>query len=380
METIARNIRTQHLNQRASKPLLFKEFDNPFTCLDPIATALFWPVIWPNSRHPVSSPAVGLLSNLLGLRHDRADDAPLLIRPASPAETEPAMLLVLAPPGGTADLRATQEFIAFARERDIGFDALHVALRDGKIVSAIFPVISPGRTMLMLCPSGGANKWSDPATRQLIDPVCAFCAQRGIHLAQTLIDPRDTVLENIFLEQRFDRMAELHYLQVQVPADSTIPPLPAGMSWLSYSPQRHGLFGQTILETYKNSLDCPALNGRRDIEDVMAGHKASGIFNPDLWLLLQEGSTTLGVLLLSKSLRSDSIELVYLGLTPAGRGRKLAELMMQQAFALVIAQHEPKLCLAVDALNTPALKLYYRHGMHRIASKIALLRDLREVG
>jgi hypothetical protein len=34
----------------------------------------------------------------------------------------------------------------------------------------------------------------------------------------------------------------------------------------------------------------------------------------------------------------------------------------------------------VDSQNTPALKLYYRHGMHRIASKLALLRDLRKMG
>ena len=35
------------------------------------------------------------------------------------------------------------------------------------------------------------------------------------------------------------------------------------------------------------------------------------------------------------------------------------------------------MCLAVDARNTPALKLYYRHGMSRIGVKLALLKDLR---
>jgi len=286
------------------------------------------------------------------------------------------MSIVLAPPGSSADARSTQEFIAFARERGISFDSLHVALRDGKIISAILPVISPGRTMLMLCPSGGQPK-TDFATGQLIAPVCRHSAAQGIHLAQTLIDPRDSALEKTFRDHQFDQMAELHYLQVQVPTDSTPPPLPAGLTWLPYSADRHTLFGQTILETYQNSLDCPALNGRRDIEDIVAGHQASGIFDPNLWLLLQEGETTLGVLLLSQSLRSDSIELVYLGLTPSARGRKLGELIMRQAFSSVAAQQQPKLCLAVDSQNTPALKLYYRHGMHRIASKLALLRDLR---
>ena len=290
---------------------------------------------------------------------------------------EAALSVVLAPPGGSADIASTREFIAFSNERGIGLEGLHVAVREGRIVSAILPVISPGRTMLMLCPPGGSSKSADAATGQLVEPVCRHSAQQGVHLAQTLIDPRDSAIESIFAGQHFNKMAELHYLQVQVPADSPLPPLPAGMSWQTYSVETHGLFGQVILETYKNSLDCPALNGRRDIEDIMAGHQASGIFDPGLWFLLQEGATTLGVLLLSKSLRSDSIELVYLGLTPQARGRKLGELMMRQAFAATVAHRQPKLCLAVDAQNTPALKLYYRHGMHRIASKLALLRDLR---
>jgi len=133
-----------------------------------------------------------------------------------------------------------------------------------------------------------------------------------------------------------------------------------------------------VAATYEGSLDCPRLNGRRDIEDVLSSHKSAGEFDPKLWFLLRERETPLGVLLLSESLRSDSIELVYLGLTPAARGRKLGELMMRQAYATVSARNQPRLCLAVDSQNTPALKLYYRHGMHRIASKLALLRDLRK--
>lgn len=323
---------------------------------------------------------MGLLSNLLGFRHDRADDGPLVVRRALAEEMEAALGVVLASPGGSADAASTREFISFSSERGIGLEGLHVAVREGRIVSAILPVISPGRTMLMLCPpSGGGSKGTDAATGQLVEPVCRYSAEQGVHLAQTLVDARDSAIESIFADQGFDKMAELHYLQVQVPGNSALPPLPAGMSWVTYSADNHAVFGQVILETYKNSLDCPALNGRRDIEDIIAGHQASGIFDPGLWFLLREGATTLGVLLLSKSLRSDSIELVYLGLTPAARRRKLGELMMRQAFAVTVAHEQPKLCLAVDAQNTPALKLYYRHGMHRIASKLALLRDLRKL-
>ena len=93
--------------------------------------------------------------------------------------------------------------------------------------------------------------------------------------------------------------------------------------------------------------------------------------------MLVEAGTPLGVLLLSGSGRSDSLELVYLGLAPPGRGRGLAELLMQTALSQVVQRGLDRLCLAVDAANVPALKLYYRHGMHRMATRVAMLRDIQ---
>jgi len=338
------------------------------------------PKIWPLIGGWLFWLCVGLLSNLLSFRDGRGDDAAACtIRPATPDDFQAAFGLILSPPGASADQRAVQDFIGFARDRAIAFDGLHVATRGGKIVSAMLPVVSPGRTALILCPPGGLGKASDAATAQLIAPVCHHCAANHIELAQTLVDPQDETLQHVFTGEGFERMAELFYLQCPSPAtpDTAPPPPPPGAHWITYSQETHDLFGRTILASYENSLDCPALNGRRNIHDIIAGHQASGSFDPQLWFLLREGDTALGVLLLSTSLRSDAIELVYLGLVPAARGRKLGELMMRHALATLAARKLPRLCLAVDSRNTPALKLYYRHGMHRLTSKVALLRDLR---
>jgi GNAT superfamily N-acetyltransferase len=320
---------------------------------------------------------VGLLSNLLRFNHGPHDDAgATTVRPAQPEEAVAALRLILAPPGQYADDHAASEFITFARDRGIVFDGLHLAERAGKIVSAVLPVVSPGRTMLMLCPHGGA-KAVDAATRLVIDPVCRWCADRDVQLAQALIDPHDDALAAVFAAEGFSKMAELHYLHVSAAPNAPFPPLPEGLTWTTYSAADHDLFGRTILASYQQSLDCPALNGRRDVEDILEGHKASGHFDPALWFLLREGDAPLGVLLLSESLRSDGIELVYLGLTPSARGRRLGEFMMRYAVATVAARGQARLCLAVDSLNVPALKLYYRNGMQRVGSKLALLRDLR---
>ena len=71
--------------------------------------------------------------------------------------------------------------------------------------------------------------------------------------------------------------------------------------------------------------------------------------------------------------------MIYLGLAPAARGQGLGDAMMRQAVAAAVATGTGGLSLAVDARNAPALKLYYRYGMQRVASRIALMRDLREL-
>ncbi len=119
----------------------------------------------------------------------------------------------------------------------------------------------------------------------------------------------------------------------------------------------------------------------RTIEDTITGHKATGEFNPDTWFLLTPAdaasSEISGVLLLSHVSQTDALELVYLGLSPAARGKGLGHYMMRLALATTAQANLRRLTLAVDAANAPALKLYYAHGMQRLTARAAFLRDLR---
>lgn len=255
---------------------------------------------------------------------------------------------------------------------------IRVAEQAGRVVWAVMPVISPGRTMLLLSPPRISRQLSDTVAPQLVEHVVAHFAGEGIQLAQALIDPREKGAIALYQLCGFERLAELIYLHRAVRA-SNYPALPDGHHWTFYAPQTHAAFGRAISASYAGSLDCPSLNGRRGIEDVIAGHKAAGDFDPRLWhLLCAEGEDEpLGVLLLARSARSDALELVYLGIHPAARGQGLGELMMRQALAVAGASGCGLLSLAVDSRNAPALKLYYRSGMSRVCSRIALLRDLR---
>lgn len=337
------------------------------------------------------------MSNLPGQRDAAAFDPPprlrcaapdVVIRPAAGPEIHAALRLILSSPAHRASDTDINDFLSFAGQRHIDLASLWIALRRGRMVFAALPVLSPGRTMLLLSPPHVPTAELDTSAAPLVAALAEHFSDRGVQLAQALVDPSHSASLRLHECAGFVPLAELIYLHRDVHSGAAAwPALPPQLHWETYSSATHALFARTIAASYEQSLDCPALNGVRDIEDVLAGHKAAGEFTPALWFLLVErhaGASAddpigRGVLLLSRSARGDALELIYLGLPPEVRGRGLGALLMQQALSAVAATGSGGLSLAVDARNGPALRLYYRHGMHRVASWIALMRNLSDV-
>jgi mycothiol synthase len=238
-------------------------------------------------------------------------------------------------------------------------------------------VISAGHTMLLFAPTFISGARQRRAAELLTEEVLSQFRERGVQLTQVLLEPGDVAIGDFYKSISFRMMAELIYLQATPRMLASAPKLAEGYSFLTYSSETHRRFAATIAASYEKSLDCPALNGLRDLEDVIAGHKAAGQFDPALWFLLCKSETPQGVLLLTRTAGADAMELVYVGLTPEARGQDLGDLLVRQALAVTRHERCSRLTLAVDSLNAPALKLYYRHGFRRIADKLALMRDLR---
>ncbi len=244
------------------------------------------------------------------------------------------------------------------------------------MVWAVLPVVSPGRTLLLFSPPDCNARYLEAASN-LVSQMCKHFSRAGVQLAQVLIDPNQTAGRAFFASQQFVEMAELIYLNGHAPRWAKSPQRAEELTWQAYSDANHPLFARAILESYEDSLDCPALSGLRDIEDVIEGHKGTGEFNPALWQVLCEDQQPIGVLLLSKIPRTDSLELVYLGLAPHARHRGLGHLLMLEAMHQINLSGQRRLTLAVDSRNEPALKLYYSHGLQRLTAKVAMIRDLR---
>ncbi len=122
-------------------------------------------------------------------------------------------------------------------------------------------------------------------------------------------------------------------------------------------------FRAVLQATYEGSLDMPELDGARGLDDILEGHRAAGLFLPERWQLgrIPGEPDAAAVLLMAEVPTRDSWEVIYLGLTPAARGRGLGRAVLRRALELARA-HTPRLELAVDLRNTPAVRLYRATG------------------
>jgi ribosomal protein S18 acetylase RimI-like enzyme len=308
--------------------------------------------------------------------------------PAS-ALVRSALSLILAPSDRLAADREIGDFLRLAGQRAIDLNQMAVAQEDNRLLWALLPMPTLGRTLQLLSPNYLFDAAQVAPAGRLIDSVCDDYARRGATLAQVLIDPTSAGVRTMYLQHGFIEMAELKYLQAQPRISKPMPELPPDYFYQRYSDATHDLFAEAIRASYKDSLDCPALNGMRDMDDVLAGHRSAAgpagaaEFDPRLWRVLLHrppgGGDAIprGVMLLCRIDPTEAMELVYIGLAPEARGRGLGSLLVRQALADAATDNRRRLTLAVDSRNRPAMSLYFRHGFQKMGEKLALIRDLR---
>ncbi len=136
-----------------------------------------------------------------------------------------------------------------------------------------------------------------------------------------------------------------------------------GFDWRSFDETGEPEFRSTLQATYAGSLDMPELEGARSLDDILESYKSVGRFRAERWKLgrIHGDAGASAVLLLAEVPGRNVWEVIYLGLTPAARGRRLGQTVLAHALELARG-HVPWLELAVDVRNTPAVRLYYSAG------------------
>lgn len=255
-------------------------------------------------------------------------------------------------------------------------DALLVAEQAGRLAAAAWAQPAPGHAAALWAPEWSGERPGDaePTERSLVAAATEACDAARIGLTQALFekatDPRCAALE----ANGFIRIAELEYLGRAVAQQAEPQCEESGLRFEPYSASQHNRLKRLLKQTYVGSLDCPGLDGIRDLEDVLAGYRATGRYESGHWFFAVEDGVDLGVLLMADHPDSAQAELVYMGVTPAARGKGLGERLIEQAFRAAQVMGAEHLMVAVDKQNEPARRLYLRAGLAAWARRFVYVR------
>ena len=249
----------------------------------------------------------------------------------------------------------------------------------GRLEAVALLVPQAGRTAMAFI-SPPASRAQVRPIAVLLDEACRHAPTARATLAQSLVPPHASTTTDVYLAAGFTPLATLRYMDMTVPRRSAEPPLPAGVTLETWREDLRGEFLQAMDDSYLQTLDCPGLQGMRRTDDVLNGHMAAGSFDPGMWTLLRVEGAAAGVLMLNPIPAAGGVELVYLGLGAAWRGRGLGRMLLRHGMWQCAQRGMRALMLAVDDANAPAMKLYEQIGFRGEMRKLALIRDFRSSG
>lgn len=249
-------------------------------------------------------------------------------------------------------------------------------LLDGpRPLAAALVIGSPGRTSMILHSTTDGGIIPIKALSDLLATVANETLDGNVVLTQALLWPSCRGDVEAFASAGFMLLADLIYMRQCLRGHRrTSPGGSAEVEYRSYSAETHADFAAAILASYADSLDCPALAGLRSIEDVLAGHKAAGVFREDLWTVAYWQGRLAGVVLLNENVQQNAAEIVYMGAAKPFRGRGLGQILLSKAADLALANRFSAICLAVDSGNHYARRLYTRAGFVQSFQRLAYVR------
>ncbi|MFG0251661.1 MAG: GNAT family N-acetyltransferase [Phycisphaerales bacterium JB038] len=301
----------------------------------------------------------------------------------APGKLHRAALAEIIAPGRTDGTELVRGFLEYAGGRGLDVTRVWAVLdRAQTVFASALAVPSPGRVAMVFA-SPPHGKTGRQCLAAAIDALSADLPE--VDLAQAILAPDDEDLAVAFEAGGYKRLATLSYQELRLPAraPAAVDRWPADVVVKRYADlapsEASALFRRALEASYIDTRDCPQLCGLRDSQDVLAGHLATGEFDPGLWTLLLHRDEPAGVLLLTLLAERAAHELVYLGLAPSLRGQGVSRLLLQEGIRQLCERRARVLSLAVDESNEPARRLYAELGFVERDRRLALIRDVRAV-
>jgi len=303
-------------------------------------------------------------------------EGPVSIGPVSPEAADEVVRLAFSGLSAQSAAEQVKLFFANGPSEAQSTEGLWEARRAGALVGAIAAQVQPGRTAVVWPPQTVSQEPLATA-RQLLAAACEGLALQGVCLAHAILEKVPRADNAILRDAGFQPLATLLYL---VCPESEFPSgPPSGPLQLEpFAASKWDRLARLVEATYEETLDCPFLNGLRNVEDILAGYQATGAFAPERWFIVRHQDRDIGCLLLADHPQEENWELVYMGLVPSARGNGWGREVVRHAQWLTRQAGRPRLVLAVDAANHPAVAMYTCAGFRAWGRRRVYLKALAE--
>ncbi len=258
-------------------------------------------------------------------------------------------------------------------ETERGRELLYVARRGDEVRGAAWGQRQPGNIVVFWPPRLAAGENAQTAY-PLAEAVVREIDELAYDVAQALLLTPDAETVNVMRFVGFRHLADLLYMACESDRFPLKAPEPSEIEFEEYRGTQRGRLMLLVDHTYEGTLDCTALNGARDIQDVINGYQATGVYRPQNWHFVRAQGRDVGVLLLADHPQSRQLELMYMGLVPEARGRGWGRQIARYAQWLGRGAHVERILVAVDATNTPAEATYRSTGFEIWERRSAYLR------
>jgi ribosomal protein S18 acetylase RimI-like enzyme len=283
--------------------------------------------------------------------------------------------MTTASPAGPDDFAAACRLLAAGRPaaaRDDAARRFHHLLATGEfdpaglfvtrgagdsVRGAVLAQPMPGALALLFPPHAVAGREND--TDALLAAALGWLRDRGVKVCQSFAPGGDRSDEAVLARGGFRHVTAVVHLRRE------LGPGPGPTGVLAFEPvsdANRAAFTAALLASHDGSLDCPELTGARTPAELLDGFRGPPPFRPGWWALARHAGEPVGVVMLDVGAEIGAVELNYLGLVPAARGRGWGEELVRFVLRAAGEDHARALTLSVDARNAPARRLYDRHG------------------
>ena len=285
------------------------------------------------------------------------------IVPASRDEYEAALALLFDWLPAAEQQTSIADVLKALRRGRVAHHGLLTARENGLMVGSILYILQEDRTAFIWPPVAVAGTPAAAIEDTLLQEVIRQIESHNAWIGQCLIELARREARQTMERNGFKHLTDLRFLVRQFDSGSLpIPDASPGgdaLEAVTYEPGvNESRFARLIEESYRETRDCPELEGTRTGEQALVSHRASGDFDPARWKLYRWRGSDAAVLLMNDHPDQAAWEVVYLGVARDCRGNRLAHRILSQGLLAARAAGRTAIVLAVDCRNNYAAKVY----------------------